>query len=96
MVPGPYTLNGLDATPEGLLTWTLLNYKSIYWPHMPDGLSLRVMLLTELNSLKVKVDESSDSFDGQEAVKCIQRAIKLRRSDIHTRFYEGVVDMNGG
>ena len=77
MVPGPYTLHGQDATPEGLLTWTLLNFKSIHWPHMPNGINLRVMLLTELNLLNVKVDESNDSFDGQKAVKCVQRAIKL-------------------
>lgn len=35
MVPGPYKLEGKDATPDGVLLWTLLNYEVIHWPKMP-------------------------------------------------------------
>ena len=87
-VPGPYTLDGQNATQMGFLSWTLENFDDIHWPKLPRGTRLRSKLLTELQLLGVRINE--DSFDAAIAKEAVTKAIEKGHTEIHTELYRAV------
>ena len=57
--PSMVTLEGEQATPQGLLIYILENFREIHWSDLKSGVSfVRSLILKELDYFRFKVSEN--------------------------------------
>ena len=88
IVPGPHTLVGYETTRLGFLNWVVENFDSVHWDNMPGRDRIRSYLLTEMYILGVRIRDSDDYFDIEQARRILKKNIEKERTDIHYRIYE--------